>query len=272
MEQRGASPSQIGFVFSNPIPRQSISQMGSFFRIAPNPAPRRSARLEPLDRQNFVIRLVSRIAARIVPILTLAALLAPAATPSLDDTLKAIEKRYNHADSLKLDFSELYTAAHRPSQNESGVLYLRKPGRMRWEYSNPAGKLFLADGKNAWLYTPENHHAEKTPLKMSEDMRAPLAFLLGKLDFHRDFKSFETHKDAAGAEWILALAKNQNLPYTQVEFLASPEGQIQRIRVTNQDQSKLEYAFSNEKLNAPTTPNQFVFTPPAGTEVVEAQP
>jgi outer membrane lipoprotein carrier protein len=103
-------------------------------------------------------------------------------------------------------------------------------------------------------------------------MRAPLAFLLGKLDFHRDFKSFETHKDANGAEWILALAKNQNLPYTQVEFLAAPDGQIHQIRVTNADQSKLEYTFSNEKLNAPTTPNQFVFTPPAGTEVVEAQP
>jgi len=224
--------------------------------------------LKPLDRQTFVIRL----AARIVPILTLAALLAPAATPSLDDTLKAIEKRYNHADSLKLDFSEVYVAAHRPAQNESGVLYLRKPGRMRWEYSNPAGKLFLADGKNAWLYTPENHRAEKTPLKMSEDMRAPLAFLLGKLDFHRDFKSFETHKDANGAEWILALAKNQNLPYTQVEFLATPEGEIQRIRVTNQDQSKLEYTFSNEQMNAPTAPKLFVFSPPAGTEVVEAQP
>jgi outer membrane lipoprotein carrier protein len=242
--------------------------MGSFFRIAPKPVPPKSARLEPLDRQNFVIRLV----ARFVPILTLAALVLPATATSLDDTLKAIEQRYNHANTLKLDFSQLYTAAHRPAQHESGILYLRKPGRMRWEYSNPAGKVFLADGKYTWLYTPENHQAEKTPLKMSDDMRAPLAFLLGKLDFHRDFKSFESHQDANGALWILANAKNQNLPYTQVEFLATPEGEIQRIRVTNQDQSKLEYAFSNEQLNAPVAQKLFVFTPPAGTEVVEAQP
>jgi outer membrane lipoprotein carrier protein len=224
--------------------------------------------LEPLDRQNFVIRLV----ARIVPILTLAPLLVPAASATaLDDTLKAIEKRYNHTDTLKLDFSQLYTAAHRPAQTESGVLYLRKPGRMRWEYSSPAGKLFLADGKYTWLYTPDDHRAEKAELKMSDDMRAPLAFLLGKLDFHRDFKSFESHKDANGALWILAFAKNQNLPYTQVEFLATPEGRLQRIRVTNQDQSKLEYTFSNEQLNAPVPPKLFAFTPPAGTEVVEAQ-
>ena len=142
-DERGTHPSPNGFVFANRFLPPHVPQMGSFFRIAPKPAPRGSARLEPLDRQNFVIHLV----ARIVPILTLAALLAPAATPSLDDTLKAIELRYNHADSLKLNFSELYTAAHRPAQTESGVLYLRKPGRMRWEYSSPAGKLFLVDGK-----------------------------------------------------------------------------------------------------------------------------
>jgi len=224
--------------------------------------------LEPLDRQNFVIRLV----ARIVPILTLAALMVPATATTLGDTLKAIENRYNHAKSLKLDFSQLYVAAHRPAQNESGVLYLRKPGRMRWEYSNPPGKLFLADGKYTWLYNPDDHRAEKAELKMSDDMRAPLAFLLGKLDFQRDFKSFESHKDANGALWILAFAKNDNLPYTQVEFLATPEGRIQRIRVTNQDQSKLEYTFSNEQLNAPVSSKLFDFTPPAGTEVVEAQP
>jgi outer membrane lipoprotein carrier protein len=235
--------------------------------MAPKPIPLWSARFKLLDRQTFV----TRLAARIVLILTLAAFLAPAET-TIDATLKAIENRYNHVSSLKLDFSETYLASHRPAQTESGILYLRKPGRMRWDYTNPAGKLFLADGKNTWLYTPEEHRAEKSSLKMSEDMRAPLAFLLGKLDFHRDFKSFETRHDPSGGDWILALAKKDNLPYTQVEFRASPNGQIERIRVTNQDQSKLEFAFSNEQLNVPVAPRLFIFTPPAGVEVVEAQP
>jgi outer membrane lipoprotein carrier protein len=224
--------------------------------------------LKPLDRQTFVIRL----AARIVSFLTLAALLASAAETSIDTTLKAIEKRYNNITSLKLDFSESYIASHQPSQTESGVLYLRKPGRMRWEYAQPAGKLFLADGKYTWLYTPEDHRAEKSPLKMSEDMRAPLAFLLGRLDFHRDFRSFETHHDAAGARWILATPRNENLPYTKVDFLAAPDGRIERIRITNQDQSRLEFTFTNEHLNVPAAASLFVFHPPAGTEVVEMQP
>ncbi len=212
---------------------------------------------------------MTRTVARIVFVIVCASLLASGAASDLDSKLKAIEVRYNKAQSLRLDFSETYVASRRPSLEESGVLYLSKPGRMRWEYSSPAGKLFLADGKNTWLYTPDDHRAEKSSLKSTEDDRAPLAFLLGKLDFHKDFQSFETHSDASG-DWIAAKPKSQNLPYSQVDFLASPDGQIHRVRVTNQDLSKLEFSFTNEQLNAPVTPMMFVFRAPAGVVVTEA--
>lgn len=211
-----------------------------------------------------------RFAARFVFALSSAALFVIGAGPDLDPTFKAIENRYNHAQSLKLDFSESYVVSRRPTQSESGILYLRKPGRMLWQYSSPAGKIFLADGKDTWLYTPEDHRAEKTALKLTEDMRAPLAFLLGKLDFHKDFQSLESHSEGADAEkWIAARPRTQNLPYAEVEFLASSDGQIHKVRVTNQDQSKLEFGFSNEQLNAPLAASLFVFRPPEGTEIVE---
>ena len=72
---------------------------------------------------------------------------------------------------------------------------LRKPGKMRWDYSQPKGKLFVSDGKFLWLYTPDENRVEKMKLKESEDMRAPLAFLLGKLDFD---KEFQQHPGEAG--------------------------------------------------------------------------
>lgn len=212
---------------------------------------------------------MTRIAAGIASALIIAAWSGNAAAADLNSTLKAIETRYNAAVSLKLSFSESYSALHHPVHEEAGVLFLRKPGRMRWEYSSPAGKLFLADGKSTWLYTPEDRHAEKSSLKLSDDDRAPLAFLLGKLDFHKDFDSFETHSDAAG-DWIAAKPKSRSLPYTQVEFLAGPDGQIYRVRVTNQDMSRLEFTFSDERLNAPVAPDLFVFHPPSGVEVTEA--
>lgn len=210
-----------------------------------------------------------RLAARLVFALSCAAIYAAGTASPLDPTLQAIENRYNHAQSLKLDFSESFLASKRPTQTESGILYLRKPGRMRWEYTTPAGKLFLADGKDTYLYTPDDGRAEKAPLKASDDDRAPLAFLLGKLDFHKDFQSFESHSEG-GDNWIVATPKSQNLPYSEVAFLATPDGQIHKIRVTNQDRSKLEYTFTNEELNAQVAPALFVFRAPAGVTVVEA--
>jgi outer membrane lipoprotein carrier protein len=203
----------------------------------------------------------------------LSILLIPALLPGqtdLDKLLKTVENHYNHTQSLQLDFSETYAGLHRPVQTDSGVLYLRKPGRMRWEYAQPPGKLFLSDGKNVYLYTPNDHRAEKSSLKQSEDERAPLAFLLGKLDFNREFKSFRTRPEGA-AIWITATPKSENLAYTEVEFLATPDGQIQRLRVTGQDQSKLDFTFRNERQNVTLAASLFNFNPPAGVEIVQAE-
>ena len=194
-----------------------------------------------------------------------------AADQKIDGLLKTVENRYNRAQSLKLDFSETYSNTRHPAQHDSGVLYLRKPGRMRWEYATPAGKVFLSDGKDTYLYLPDERKVEKSKLKQSEDMRAPLAFLLGKLDFSREFKSFRT-RDEGPDTWIVAEPKSPNLAYTKVEFLATAAGQIRHVRVTGQDQSKLEFVFANEQLNAPAAPALFVFRAPPGVEVVEAEP
>ena len=192
--------------------------------------------------------------------------------PELQGLLKRIEERYNRAQSLKLDFTEMASGGRRPAQSDSGVLYLRKPGKMRWEYSSPAGKLFLSDGKEVYLYLPEDRTAQKSKLKESEDMRAPLAFLLGKLDFAKEFQSFQTRpeENGGGGTWITALPKSDNLAYTKVEFLASAEGEIHHVRVTGQDQSKLDFTFSHEQMNAPVAPALFIFHAPPGVEVVEA--
>ena len=72
---------------------------------------------------------------------------------------------------------------------------------MRWEYSQPAGKLFLSDGKLIYYYNPIANRAEKMKLQESEDMRAPLAFLLGKLDFQKDFTRFQAENRTGTTSW-----------------------------------------------------------------------
>ncbi len=151
---------------------------------------------------------------------------------------------------------------------ESGTLRLRKPGRMRWDYTDPAGKLFLADGKSIYLYTPASNQVEKMKMKESEDMRVPLAFLLGKLNFEKEFRDFETREEE-GLTWITGKPRSDNLPYTKVAFAISPDFRIHRVQVTGYDRSITDFAFSEEKLNPPMDGKVFRFQLPTGAKLVE---
>jgi outer membrane lipoprotein carrier protein len=122
---------------------------------------------------------VKRNVTRFALWVSLAVLPVQAADVDLNGLLKGIEQRYNKAKTLQVQFNETYSVQGRARKSESGSLTLRKPGRMRWDYTAPAGKLFLSDGKDVYLYTPDAHRVEKMKLKESEDMHAPMAFLLG---------------------------------------------------------------------------------------------
>ncbi len=193
-----------------------------------------------------------------------------AADVDLNALPKRIEQRYNRAKTLQVHFVESYSVQGQARRSESGELTLRKPGRMRWDYSAPSGKLFLSDGKDVYLYTPDAHRVEKAKLKASEDMRAPLAFLLGKLDFAKDFRDFEVQPDGANF-LVTAKAKNDKLPYEKVQMLIAPGDQIQRLVVNGQDQSVLTFQFDGEKLNPPVNDAIFKFQMPAGATLVDAE-
>lgn len=191
--------------------------------------------------------------------------IAPART--LPEVLKGVEDRYNRIRSLTVEFEQRYTAQGR-KRLETGLLTLRKPGRMRWDYSQPEGKVFLSDGEWLWFYSPFANRVEKARAKSAEDLRAPLAFLLGKLDFRRDFADFEL-REAGGESVIRALPRNDRLPYTQVEFTVTAANEIRALSVRGADGSVQEFFFKGERPNAPVGDAAFRYTPPKGAEVVE---
>lgn len=199
--------------------------------------------------------------------LALLALPAAASDSLLSHLLESVEARYNGASTLQVTFEETYAAAGRGRQTEAGNLYLRKPGRMRWEYRTPAGKLFVSDGKQVYFYNPTTNRAEKTKLRETEDMRAPLAFLLGKLDFDKDFTKFQL-KNENNEAIITAVPRSDKLPYKQVEFAVSPlRGySIARLVISGQDGSVLTFRFTNEVVNPTISDKLFRFQLPPGAQ------
>jgi outer membrane lipoprotein carrier protein len=188
---------------------------------------------------------------------------------SVDSLINEVQRHYNSARTLSVRFVESYAIEGHKRRPEEGTLTLRKQGKMRWDYTQPKGKLFISDGKNVFLYTSEDNRVEKVPLKDTEDMRAPLAFLLGHLDMKKEFRQFQT-RNGSGGTWLDASAKSDRVPYKRVEMLVTPDASIRQLRVVGRDESTLDFAFSDEKVNPPVSDAFFQFVAPPGAEVVDA--
>jgi outer membrane lipoprotein carrier protein len=189
----------------------------------------------------------------------------PLDAPPLKNLLKEIENRYNIARTLQVSFTEQYTPVGRPQRTESGTLYLRKPSRMRCDYAVPKGKLCVSDGTFLYVYTPSDNRAFKMKLKdsLAEDMRAPLAFLLGKLNFDKEFRNLQATPEGSA---IRISGEPKNEVYSSIEFLVAPDKRIQELKITSVDHSILHFSFSNEKVDPPISDKLFAFQLPAGAQ------
>ncbi len=191
------------------------------------------------------------------------------AQASVDLLVQQVEARYNSAKTLSVDFTQSYSILGHRRPVETGTLTLRKIGKMRWDYQQPPGKLFVSDGKTVFLYTARDNRVEKVPLKNTEDMRAPLAFLLGKLNMKKEFRAISV-RPAENGSWLDAQSKTDRLPYQSIQMLVVGSGQIQQLQVQGRDESITHYQFANERVNPPVADSLFHFRVPVVAEVVDA--
>src|SRR6267154_1839029 len=108
----------------------------------------------------------------------------------------AVDAHYNHLRSFQAEFTEVYRGSGM-ERTETGTLWLKKPGKMRWEYRSPKEKLFVSDGKDAWFYVPGDRQARRTEARKLDDIRSPLAFLLGKSKLEKELKGLSLAPDVA---------------------------------------------------------------------------
>jgi outer membrane lipoprotein carrier protein len=183
------------------------------------------------------------------------------------------DKHYNSLQTLQADFTEIYRGAG-ISRTESGTLFLKRPGRMRWEYRQPREKLFLTDGRTAWFYIPGDRQARKTSIKKLDDLRSPLAYLLGKTKLEKEFQGLSLAPDVkpakAGNVVLRGIPRNMNDRMSDVIMEIGPDGSFQRLIAQEVDGSTTEFRFENQRENVSIPDARFKFSPPPGVETVQA--
>lgn len=185
----------------------------------------------------------------------------------------SIDKHYNALRSMQIDFAEIYRGGGM-SRSESGIMWLKKPGKMRWEYRSPRTKLFVSDGKNAWFYVPGERQARRAKVKNLDDLRSPLAYLLGKTKLAKEFQGLSIAPDKqpaiAGNIVLRGVPKSMADRVSQALLEITPDFRIAGIYVEELDGSSTDFRFQNERPNATVSEERFRFTPPAGVETMEA--
>jgi outer membrane lipoprotein carrier protein len=194
---------------------------------------------------------------------------------SAHELAQRVDRHYNQLHSLRAGFTESYEGLG-IQRTESGTLLLLKPGRMKWEYSAPAGKLFLLDGKYAWFYSRDDSQVQRIPAKELDDLRSPLRFLLGHTELEKELDNLTLAGAADGSFTLTGQPKGSgNSPDKRVSRLTltvTADGAITGIEMEEADGALTRFTFTGEVPNSPIPPETFHFTPPAGVPVVDAMP
>ncbi len=190
---------------------------------------------------------------------------------SARDLAARIDHHYNSLHSLSVHFVQHYDGmgAHR---KEEGVLLLRKPGRMRWSYTDPDGQLFILDGKYAYFYTPGQSEAQRVPEKQLNDLRSPLRFLLGHTELEKEMADLRATRAGNGDYELSGVPKGMEQRVSELKIEAAPDGTIRTMSIVETDGVTNSFDLSGELGNAPAPDGAFVFTAPPGVHIVNGQP
>lgn len=198
---------------------------------------------------------------------------ALAQSPTAASLAKTVDAHYNHLQSLQCHYVQRYRGMG-IDRTETGTLILRKPGRMRWTYDSPAGKLFLLDGKSAITYTPGDAQAQRLPEKQLDDLRSPLRFLLGHTELAKELDGLTLTlvklDDGASGYSLSGTPKGMAARLRNLSITVDAQGEIHAMHIAETDGSTTDFAFSAARENIPTKDSDFIFTPPAGVTIVNA--
>jgi outer membrane lipoprotein carrier protein len=182
-----------------------------------------------------------------------------------------IDRHYDRLHTLKAGFTESY-AGLGVQRTERGTLLLSKPDRMKWDYSYPAGKIFLLDGKYAWFYSKGDPQVQRIPAKQLDDLRSPLRFLLGHTELEKEMDSLTLAPASGGSFTLTGQPKGQEKRVTRLTLTVTPEGAITAIEVEEIDGALTRFTFTGEQPNALIPADAFQFAAPTGVPIVNALP
>lgn len=193
---------------------------------------------------------------------------AHAVTPTASTLANRVDRHYDSIRSLEVQFVQIYQGMG-VSKRQSGALLLRKPGLMRWTYTDPDGKLYILNRKYGYFYTPGQTEAQRVPANKIDDIQSPLRFLLGHTKLEREITGLHIVSQQNGEYTLQGVPRRMSKQISSLSFTVTADGIIRQIRVVEANGVTNEFQFSGETDNVSAPSSAFQFHAPAGVAVVD---
>lgn len=185
--------------------------------------------------------------------------------------LALMEKRYEKIHDFRAKFTQTSQAPGVIKKDRaSGIVYLRKDGKFRWDYDFPEMVLIVSDGKTLWIYQPEDKQVMIDPYFGKKMKRFPYTFLNGMQHLHEDFnaKILEETPDTVTLELVpirpLKEIKTMTLTFNKKTLL------IQKIVWISLQEIKTVISFDDIDITSKIPDSVFHFEPPEGVDIIKS--
>lgn len=191
--------------------------------------------------------------------------------PTAAELARQVQQRYDRVKDFTADFTHTYEGGVlKKKTTEHGIVTIKKPGRMRWDYAAPEKKLFVSDGAKIYSYIPADKQVVISPMPADNDTTAVL-FLSGKGDLTRDFNVSLSGNTVVGPDdYALRLdPKQKQRDYDWLVLIVNRQTlQIHGLIAGDQEGGRSTFTFDHYRENVGLADNTFVFKIPRGTDVI----
>jgi outer membrane lipoprotein carrier protein len=188
------------------------------------------------------------------------------------DAAKAVQQKYDRVKDFTADFSQTYEGGVlKKKTTERGTVQIKKPGRMRWEYTTPDKKTFVSDGRRIYSWVPADKQVIVSSVPPDDEATTAVLFLAGKGNLPRDF-NVSYAEGAAADTWALRLdPKQKQRDYDWLIVGVDPKTlQIRSLTAADQQGGRSTFEFSNYRENTGIADSVFTFKIPRGADVITA--
>lgn len=194
---------------------------------------------------------------------------------SLGDLIYKIQAAYEHTTDWKAEFEQVTRIEGFDSPIQSrGTLYIKKPGKLRWDYLKPNQHQILVNDQKVWIYTPEQKQVIVSRFSKISDSQLPLHLLsgVGKLDQDFTVQWTESNRPQARTPRSLTLIpKDPKTGLTKIIMAVDPETHfITQLTLFETNGNQSGFRFTQIRGDTGLKDRFFVFTLPKDVVVVES--